>query len=281
MLYGPTVFFAKLSLLLLYLRIFSPDRWTRLFIYFGIGVIFIVYTVTASILVGLCIPRKGESWALGLLSSRCRDTMAMTYVQGIFNIISDFYVLVLPLPVVWKLQLPLRKKVAVSAVFMTGLLSVPLNLIPGFALPLTGAIGHAEQVRWAFIIASCSQRTSTGRDMKSVSAARCKYRGDDWLFLSLMALSVLEMTLGIICGCMPYLAPMLKRWYLRLSQLSVLKNIMSRITSPLRRRSPGSSGFSEIESRPPNNHYLETNILRSVKGEGNFLDSQFCAEKVA
>lgn len=124
MLYGPTVFFAKFTLLMLYHRIFSPDRWTRLFIYFGIGVIFIVYTVTASIFVGLCVPRKGESWALALLSSRCRVTIVMAYVQGIFNIVSDFYVLVLPLPVLWKLQLPLRKKVGVSAVFMTGFLLV-------------------------------------------------------------------------------------------------------------------------------------------------------------
>lgn len=168
MLYGPTVLFAKMSILLLYLRIFSPDRWTRLFIYLGIGVIFIYYTVTASVLVGLCIPRKGENWPRALLSSRCRDSMVITYVQGVFNIVSDFYVLVLPLPVVWKLQLPLRKKIAVSAIFMAGLLLVPLNLIPGFALPLIEVIGHAEQVRWAYIFASCSQRTSTGRDMKSV-----------------------------------------------------------------------------------------------------------------
>ena len=168
MLYGPSVFFAKLSILLLYLRIFSPDRWTRLFIYLGIWVIFIYYMVTASIFVGLCSPRHGESWPVALLSSRCGETMVMTYVQGIFNIVSDFYVLVLPLPVVWKLQLPLRKKIGVSAVFMTGLLLVPLNLIPGFTLPLIRVIGHAEQVRWAYIFASCSQGTSTGRDMKSV-----------------------------------------------------------------------------------------------------------------
>lgn len=124
MLYGPTVFFAKFTLLMLYHRIFSPDRWTRLFIYFGIGVIFIVYTVTASMFLGLCVPRKGESWALALLSSRCRATIVIAYIQGIFNIVSDFYVLVLPLPVLWKLQLPLRKKVGVSAVFITGLLLV-------------------------------------------------------------------------------------------------------------------------------------------------------------
>lgn len=122
MLYGPTVFFAKLSLFLLYLRIFSPDRWTRFLIYFGIGFTFVYYMVTAGILVGLCVPRKGESWPLALLSSRCHKALVMTYVQGIFNIVSDFYILLLPLPVIWKLQLPLRKKIGVCAIFMTGLL---------------------------------------------------------------------------------------------------------------------------------------------------------------
>lgn len=90
MLYKPIVFFAIFTLLILYHRIFSPNRWTRLFIYLGIEVIFIVYTVTASIFVGFCVPQKGESWVLALLSSRCRDTIIMAYGQGIFNIVSDF-----------------------------------------------------------------------------------------------------------------------------------------------------------------------------------------------
>ncbi|MCJ1346583.1 hypothetical protein MMC31_004801, partial [Peltigera leucophlebia] len=191
--------------------------------------------------------------------------MVMTYVQGIFNIVSDFYVLVLPLPVVWKLQLPLRKKIAVSAVFMTGLLSVPLNLNPGLCI-------------------------TTYRSYRACGASSLGlyYRillsnDSDWTRheVGLGSTVILEMTLGIICGCMPYLAPMLKRWYLRWSQLSLLKNLMSRISSLRKRpgRSPGSAGFSEIESRPPNDHYLETNILRSVKGEGKFLGSQFHVEK--
>lgn len=121
MVYGPTVFFAKLSLFLLYLRIFSPDRRTRFFIYFGIACTFIVYMTTAITATALCAARKGESWPVALLSSRCSKAMAMTYIQGIFNVVSDFYVLILPIPVVWKLQLPLRKKIGVCAIFMTGL----------------------------------------------------------------------------------------------------------------------------------------------------------------
>lgn len=56
------------------------------------------------------------------------------------------------------------------------------------------------------------------------------------------------------------------------------------MTSLLRKRSgrsPERSGFSEIEARPPKDHYLETAILRGIKEDGKFVDTQFCAEKVA
>lgn len=122
MLYGPTVFFAKLSLFLLYLRIFSPDPWTRFLIYFGIVCTFIYYMATAITLTALCAARQGENWPQALLSSRCHKALVMTYVQGVFNIVSDFYLLILPIPVVWKLQFPLRRKIEVSTIFMIGLM---------------------------------------------------------------------------------------------------------------------------------------------------------------
>lgn len=90
-------------------------------------------------------------------------------------------------------------------------------------------------------------------------------------------LSVFEMTMGIICGCMPYLAPLFKRWYLKSSQLYMAKNFMSRITFRFSRRSHRSKkspSFIRMESHPKERHYLETNILGSVTGAGKFLDSE-------
>ena len=120
--YGPTVFFAKLSLFLLYLRIFSPSRNMRFLIYFGIVFNFIYYVATAVSMMALCLPRKGEIWAVALYSSRCHHAITMTYVQGIFNIVSDLFLLGLPIPVVLRLQMPQRKKWGVIAIFATGFL---------------------------------------------------------------------------------------------------------------------------------------------------------------
>lgn len=122
MVYGPAVFFAKLSLFLLYLRLFRPSQWTKILIYFGIVTTFAYYTATTVTFGVLCIPRPGESWMESDFSPSCRKSIVMTYIQGVFNVVSDFYLLLLPVPVVWNLQMPLRKKIGVLTIFMTGLL---------------------------------------------------------------------------------------------------------------------------------------------------------------
>ena len=45
-----------------------------------------------------------------------------TIVSGVFNVITDFYVLILPISMVWHLQLSSKRKIGVIAIFLTGLL---------------------------------------------------------------------------------------------------------------------------------------------------------------
>ena len=129
MVYGPVIFFAKLSLFLLYLRLFLPNQWTRILIYFGILATLLLYTATTVAFGVLCIPRPGESWVESGFSPRCRSSFVLTYIQGIFNVVSDLYLLILPIPVVWQLQMPSKKKIGVCAIFMTGILYVVLTSV--------------------------------------------------------------------------------------------------------------------------------------------------------
>lgn len=120
--YPPTIFFTKLSLFLLYFRLFGPNLRIRYLIYFGI--VFTALFYIACMLVGVisCSPSKGQTRLAAALSSRCNNTKTLSYVMSIVNIISDFYLLCLPIPVVWTLQLQVRKKIGVIAVFMTGIM---------------------------------------------------------------------------------------------------------------------------------------------------------------
>lgn len=71
-----------------------------------------------------CEPMGGHdtlAWTFGLNSPKCQKIHPLTAVAlGIVGLVSDVYLLILPLPAVWNLQLPLRRKLAVSAMFMTG-----------------------------------------------------------------------------------------------------------------------------------------------------------------
>ena len=116
------MFFAKLALFLLYHRLFALNRWTRIAIYFGIALNGLFYLASCIALVILCIPRRGESWTSTKYATRCYHAIAMGDVQGIFGLISDIYIFILPLPVLYKLQMSLKKKLGITAVFLTGIM---------------------------------------------------------------------------------------------------------------------------------------------------------------
>jgi hypothetical protein len=128
-LYGPTIFFIKLALFLLYLRIFSPFRWMRWACYFGIWFNFLFYGVCSVIQGVWCSPAPGSNWTEYVITqlshtNHCDKTITLTLVQSAINIASDFYMLLLPIPAVWTLHLTMQRKIGVMAVFATGLLYV-------------------------------------------------------------------------------------------------------------------------------------------------------------
>ena len=127
MLYPPTVLMAKLSLLLLYLKIFHSSDKLRYCVYFSMGSLSLFYCGAFISYAVLTIPRIGLAEGLvtraplGDIQYLFVNT-ALNIVQGVVGVASDFVIFCLPIPVVWKLQLPWSKKIGVLAIFMTGLL---------------------------------------------------------------------------------------------------------------------------------------------------------------
>lgn len=54
----------------------------------------------------------------------CIDLKKSATVYASMNVISDFFIFVLPLPSVWHLKLTRKEKIGVSLVFMTGAMCV-------------------------------------------------------------------------------------------------------------------------------------------------------------
>ena len=122
LLYSPTIMLAKLSLLILYLQVFRPKAVMRYLIYFGMAITVSFYTATTIAFGVLTIPRPGQNLIQAILSSNTAQDIPLSVVQACFNVVTDFYILVLPIIGVWLLQFPTRKKIAVSAIFFTGIL---------------------------------------------------------------------------------------------------------------------------------------------------------------
>lgn len=109
--------FTKLSILLLYFRLFSPTKTTRMWIYVGIVTTLLNHVVGTIIAITVCLPSDPVGY------SQCADRLnPLDVAISVINILSDFYILILPLFVISRLHMQKAKKLGVGAVFLTGFL---------------------------------------------------------------------------------------------------------------------------------------------------------------
>jgi len=124
-LYGLGIFCTKISILLQYLRIFAPTRQGNMIMYVGAHVCIwmnlVFYSITTVFYITICSPRAKIYDPL-VTTGHCFNTAATFKATGVFNILSDFALLVLPLQSIWKLRRPLRRKILINVVFATGVL---------------------------------------------------------------------------------------------------------------------------------------------------------------
>jgi len=55
------------------------------------------------------------------IDGKCADTTKAFLSAGIINLLIDVVVIILPMPMLWKLQIPLGKKLAITAMFSMGI----------------------------------------------------------------------------------------------------------------------------------------------------------------
>lgn len=121
--YAPCMWFIKLALFVLYLEVFGRLRWLRYLVFAGIIIngLFSIASMVAFIV--MCGPKNGQSqfsYISALASPMCTRSRSLVIILGVVNVISDLYLILIPLPAVWSLQLSFRKKIGLSAMFFTG-----------------------------------------------------------------------------------------------------------------------------------------------------------------
>lgn len=110
----------KLSVLAFYRRVF-PVNTLRITSYALAGVIAIWWITVVLISILACTPIS-FNWDRTQPGGHCLDPRIFVIAISIPNIVTDITILLLPLPVIWRLQLHFKKKIAVSAIFSLGIL---------------------------------------------------------------------------------------------------------------------------------------------------------------
>lgn len=125
--YNFSLVFAKLSILLLYLRVFVGKLFRRVcWIMLAIIVAYGVWIVTATIF--SCFPIQ-YYWDKSVKGGHCQNTMAQYMSYSAVRISTDLAIFALPMPVLASLQMPRKQRALLMLVFSIGGLYVVLHWI--------------------------------------------------------------------------------------------------------------------------------------------------------
>lgn len=115
---------AKLSILALYLRIFSVQRGTRIFTWVAIVLtigVWLFKLITDSM---NRAPPPGKPWTKEYLIRDTTVQPTINLIAGYLNLALDVMIFIIPIRASWNLQMGLKWKAKMMAVFATGLLWV-------------------------------------------------------------------------------------------------------------------------------------------------------------
>ena len=119
--YGITAAVMKTTILMLYIRIFSPTPWSKFNI--GIKVLIAVidcfYTGNVFAKIFQCWPRS-KIW-MPSTQGTCINLPILLDVSGVFNCLSDIVILLVPIKGLWALRISRMQKLGIYVVFTVGI----------------------------------------------------------------------------------------------------------------------------------------------------------------
>ncbi|KAM7215551.1 hypothetical protein V8F06_009117 [Rhypophila decipiens] len=126
---------SKASILFLYRRIFCSDSLLR---NFTLYIVWFLLVIVALFGIGITLAHvfacgtQFHYWwssAGADLRAHCADTQTLTYAHSVSGFIIDVLLMAIPIVPVWRMHLPLGRKLGVMAVFLTGGVALAASLI--------------------------------------------------------------------------------------------------------------------------------------------------------
>ena len=163
---------------------------------------FLITTIIADCLI--CRPISYR-WDFSIKGASCGDEKKLSLFIAIVNFLQDVIVVVLPMPVLWQLQMAVSRKASLTCMFGMGILW-------GSWLPWLQVIGQQRRVTWLLISIWCRIRAVTiYRIQVTATIDNPSSPSSQKAYAIIALLTSLETLLGIITACLPILKPITKR----------------------------------------------------------------------
>ncbi|KAL4757184.1 uncharacterized protein BDW70DRAFT_163776 [Aspergillus foveolatus] len=169
--YVPMVFVIKLALLAVMLRIFAPDRHKVMIVYGTIVVLLLYYIPALFIKIFFCKPISTYWLGAEVTGGACLDQRKVIIADATISMLSDFWILVLPIPMLWSLKMSLSKKLRVVGILGAG------GLATGFSV-------------WRLVMMVDESQTPD----------------TTWFWIHCVLTANAEAGIGLICACLPTLS---------------------------------------------------------------------------
>ena len=119
--------FTKLSLLTFYLQL-SPQRWWKVAVWCGIGVVTAATTVITLMTWIHCTP-VDKAYKPTMEEGTCLDVGILYIATAVSNIVTDVYLCCLPIPMVLQLKMSSFQKAGAIMIFGIGSMTVATSIV--------------------------------------------------------------------------------------------------------------------------------------------------------
>lgn len=134
----------KLGILSFYYRVFVVPLFRKIVIATAIFIICWGIGITVTLLL-VCRPLNAY-WDSNV-TGKCLDLVTFTYFTNITNLITDLWIFLIPVPVIWHLQLQTKKKLLLCFIFSIGLGTCIVS-----SIRLTVVLGHGDpDFTWSYV----------------------------------------------------------------------------------------------------------------------------------
>lgn len=117
--YCPAAYFTKVTLLLLVSRIFTVKEKVVKGIHIFIIALLVAYLPIQIAKTVVCIPIQAY-WNPSIKNATCLDQQKLFISDICLAIFTDFVIFLLPVPLIWSLRMPLRKKIKFAVLLGCG-----------------------------------------------------------------------------------------------------------------------------------------------------------------